>query len=30
VVRLGAAAGVPTPAHAALLGVLAPYVEGRR
>lgn len=30
VVRLGAAAGVPTPAHAALLGVLAPYAEGRR
>ncbi|WP_026871546.1 ketopantoate reductase family protein [Inquilinus limosus] len=28
VVRLGAAAGVPTPTHAALLGVLAPYVGG--
>lgn len=29
VVRLGAAAGVETPVHAALLGVLAPYAEGR-
>lgn len=30
VVRLGVAAGVPTPAHAALLGALAPYIDGRR